>query len=69
LAVLADGRPHYCWKWASDATGRAGRGAVKAVAVRRLLRLRLARTIDYGGASTGATVEITDMGQAVYDDI
>lgn len=67
LCVLADGREHYCWKWASDPVGQAGKGCVNAVATGRLKTLKLARTIDYGGQFTGATIEITDIGQAVWD--
>lgn len=67
LCVLGDGREHYCWKWASDATARAGRGAVNATAVGRLTTLKLARHTAYGSAFTGGTVVITDIGQAVWD--
>ena len=67
LCVLADGREHYCWKWASDPTARAGRGAVNAVATSTLCRLKLARHTDYGGSFTGGTAIITDVGQAVWD--
>lgn len=55
LIVLADGKPHYC------------RGCVNAKATSRLRTLKLARTISYGDAFTGDTVEITDAGQAVFD--
>lgn len=68
LIVLADGRPHYCWKQASDALGQGGRGCVNARATNHLRTLHLARTISYGDAFTGDTVEITEIGQAVFDD-
>lgn len=67
LIVLADGRPHYCWKWATNVEGQGGRGCVNAVATSRLRTLHLARTVSYGGAFTGDTVEITTAGQHVFD--
>lgn len=67
LLVLADGRPHYCWKWATSVEGQGGRGCVNAMATSRLRTLHLARTVSYGGAFTGDTVEITDAGQHVFD--
>lgn len=67
LIVLADGKPHYCWKWATAVEGQGGRGCVNAKATSRLRTLKLARTISYGDAFTGDTVEITDAGQAVFD--
>lgn len=67
LIVLADGNPHYCWKWATSVEGQGGRGCVNAVATRRLRTLKLARTVGNGDAFTGCTVEITDAGQAVFD--
>ncbi len=67
LMVLADGKPHYCWKWQSNTAGQGGRGCVNAKATSRLRTLHLARTVSYGDAFTGGTVEITDAGQAVYD--
>lgn len=67
LCVLADGREHYCWKWASDPAARAGRGGVNATALKVLTKLKLARHVDYGGPFTGGTAEITDIGQAVWD--
>lgn len=67
LVVLADGKPHYCWKWATSVEGQGGRGCVNAVATSRLRTLHLARTVSYGDAFTGDTVEITDAGQAVFD--
>lgn len=67
LAVLADGRPHYCWKRSSDPAARSGKGAVNSTAASTLRRLKLARTVDWGDAFTGDTIEITDIGQAVWD--
>lgn len=67
LCVLADGRKHYCWKRASDPEAQVGKGCVNAVATSRLTKLKLARTLDWGTPTTGGTVEITDIGQAVWD--
>lgn len=69
LVVLADGKAHYCWKWTTNVEGQGGRGCVNAKATSRLRTLRLARTVRYGDAFTGDVVEITDAGQATFDDI
>lgn len=67
LVVLADGKSHYCWKWASGEKVKGGIVGVNAMATSRLRTLHLARTVSYGGAFTGDTVEITEAGQAVFD--
>lgn len=69
LAVLTDGREHHCWNRSSDPTAQAGKGSVNSKAVRRLIELKLARQVDYGGPFYGGTAEVTDLGQAVWDAI
>lgn len=67
LCVLADGREHYCWKWATDPQAQLGKGCVNAKAVATLTKLKLARTTNWGGPFSGGSVEITTVGQAVWD--
>lgn len=67
LAVLTDGRPQYCWKRSSDPVARGGTGAVNSTAASTLRRLKLARTLSWGDRSTGDTIEVTEIGQAVWD--